>query len=457
MTARTPLDRSPAPRLGTALVPKERYTSPEFARLETERLWPRVWLLAGLARDLAQTGDYLTFEIGDDSILIVRQADGTLRAHHNVCMHRGNRLREPGRGHARLFVCQFHGWRYGLDGALVEALDADTFPQGCPRDALDLRPVRCDTWAGFVFVTLDPAAAPLRDYLGVLPAHLDPYRLEEMSVVDDWTIEIPCNWKTSLDAFNEAYHIAGTHTDTLPFNDDVDVPIDCWERHSRMILKLGVQSPRLRASRRVNAEIQTHFLARYGIDPSTFTGGPDDVRPAIARAVRMALAPSLGADVSALHDAQLTDDFHYTVFPNVTLNLFGVSAWVFRHRPHPDRSRPHALRLLGSAARPRAVDRARAPPARRPDGRPRARPGERRRQAPRPGPVQPATHPGRHALARLCGPPPRQSGGADPALPPRPRRLSAAGLRPSDVAIAASQRSLREARRSPARAARDSI
>jgi nitrite reductase/ring-hydroxylating ferredoxin subunit len=336
MTARTPLDRSPAPRLGTALVPKERYTSPEFARLETERLWPRVWLLAGLARDLAQTGDYLTFEIGDDSILIVRQADGTLRAHHNVCMHRGNRLREPGRGHARLFVCQFHGWRYGLDGALVEALDADTFPQGCPRDALDLRPVRCDTWAGFVFVTLDPAAAPLRDYLGVLPAHLDPYRLEEMSVVDDWTIEIPCNWKTSLDAFNEAYHIAGTHTDTLPFNDDVDVPIDCWERHSRMILKLGVQSPRLRASRRVNAEIQTHFLARYGIDPSTFTGGPDDVRPAIARAVRTALAPSLGADVSALHDAQLTDDFHYTVFPNVTLNLFGVSAWVFRHRPHPD-------------------------------------------------------------------------------------------------------------------------
>jgi phenylpropionate dioxygenase-like ring-hydroxylating dioxygenase large terminal subunit len=336
MLARTPLDRAPRPVLGTAPIPKERYVSAEFARLERERLWPRVWLLAGVERDLPAPGDYLTYEIADESILVVRQTDGTLRAHHNVCMHRGNRLREPGRGHARLFVCQYHGWRYGLDGALVQALDPHTFPQGCPRTALDLRPVRCETWAGFVFVNLDPEAAPLGDYLGVLPAHLDPYHFEEMTVVDDWTIEIPCNWKTSLDAFNEAYHIAATHSDTLPFNDDVDVPIDCYERHSRMILKLGVQSPRLRPTGAVNGEIQQHFLARYGIDPATFHGGPSDVRPAIAAAVRRTVAPALGADVSELHDAQLSDDFHYTLFPNVTLNVFGVSAWVFRHRPHPD-------------------------------------------------------------------------------------------------------------------------
>jgi nitrite reductase/ring-hydroxylating ferredoxin subunit len=331
----TPLDRSPPPALGAALVPKERYTSEAFARLERERLWPRVWLLAGLAHDVAAPGAYATFEIGDDSILLVRQEDGAVRAFHNVCMHRGNQLCEPGRGRTGLFVCRYHGWRYGLDGTLHRALDAHTFPQGCSPDALALRPVRCETWAGLLFVTLDPAAPPLDEYLGVLPVHLDPYHFDEMSLVDDWTIEIPCNWKTSLDAFNEAYHIAATHPDTLPFNDDVHVPIDCYERHSRMILALGVQSPRLGPAGRVNGDIQRHFLARYGIDPSTFTGGPDDVRPAIAAAVRATLAPALGADVSDLHDAQLTDDFHYTLFPNVTLNLFGVSAWVFRHRPHP--------------------------------------------------------------------------------------------------------------------------
>jgi nitrite reductase/ring-hydroxylating ferredoxin subunit len=321
--------------LDAAPIPKERYTSAEFARLEYDRLWPRAWLLAALERDLAAPGDYATFEIGADSVLIVRQPDGAVRAHHNVCMHRGNRLCEPGRGAARLFVCRYHGWRYGLDGGLVQALDAHTFPQGCPGDTLSLRPVRCETWAGFVFVCLDGHAPPLREFLGVLPAHLDAYRFEEMTPLDDWTIEIPCNWKTSLDAFNEAYHIAATHPDTLPFNDDVNVPLECLGLHSHMRLRLGVQSPRLRATGRINADIQRHFLARYGIDAGTFAGGPEDVRPAIATAVRTTLAPALGADVSALSDAQLSDDFHYTIFPNVTLNLFGVSAWVFRHRPHP--------------------------------------------------------------------------------------------------------------------------
>jgi nitrite reductase/ring-hydroxylating ferredoxin subunit len=328
-------DRPAPPALGTAPIPKDRYTSPDFARLERDRLWPRVWLLAALERDLATPGAYATFEIADDSILIVRQSDGMLRAHHNVCMHRGNQLCEPGRGTARRFVCRYHGWRYGLDGTLVQALDAHTFPQGCPAETLSLRPVRCDTWAGFVFVCLDEAAPSLRDYLGALPAHLGAYHFEEMAPIDDWTIEIPCNWKTSLDAFNEAYHIAATHPDTLPYNDDVDVPIECLGRHSHMRLKLGVQSPRLAATGRINADIQRHFLARYGIDPATFPGGPGEVRPAIAAAVRSTLAPSLGADVGALTDAQLSDDFHYTLFPNVTLNLFGVSAWVFRHRPHP--------------------------------------------------------------------------------------------------------------------------
>jgi phenylpropionate dioxygenase-like ring-hydroxylating dioxygenase large terminal subunit len=331
----TPLDRAPPPALGTAPIPKERYTSEAFARLEQERLWPRVWLLAAPARDLPTPGAYATFEIGDESVLLVRQEDGAVLAFHNVCMHRGNRLCEPGRATVRFFACRYHGWRYGLDGTLRQALDAHTFPQGCAPDALALRPVRCETWAGLIFVTLDPAAPPLREYLGVLPAHLEPYRFEEMALVDDWTIEIPCNWKTSLDAFNEAYHIASTHPDTLPVNDDLDVPIDCYERHSRMILKLGVQSPRLAPTTRVNGDIQRHFLARYGIDPATFAGGPDDVRPAIAAAVRQTLAPALGADVRELHDAQLTDDFHYTLFPNVTFNLFGLSAWIFRHRPHP--------------------------------------------------------------------------------------------------------------------------
>jgi nitrite reductase/ring-hydroxylating ferredoxin subunit len=298
-------------------------------------LWTRTWLLAGFERDIPEAGDYLTYEIGTESLLVVRQHGGEIAAHYNVCMHRGNRLREPGIGRANSFTCLFHGWRYRIDGSLERAHDAETFPQGCPSDQLGLRPVHCESWGGFIWINLNPDAEPLLDYLGVIPEHLDPYHFDEMSILNDYTIEMGCNWKTSLDAFNEAYHIAGTHPDTLPVNDDVNVPIDCYDRHTRMILRLAVASPRLSEHGRVNDMIRQSFIASAGIDPATFEGGPDDVRPAIAKAVREIQGPALGADFSDLNDAQLTDDFHYTIFPNVTLNIFGRSAWLFRHRPHP--------------------------------------------------------------------------------------------------------------------------
>src|SRR5512143_2320115 len=97
--APTPMDKAPEPDLGHELIPKERYTSPEFARLEWQRMWTKVWLLAGRESDLHAPGDYFTFEIGPESVLVVRQPDGAIAARYNVCMHRGNRLREPGRGH----------------------------------------------------------------------------------------------------------------------------------------------------------------------------------------------------------------------------------------------------------------------------------------------------------------------------------------------------------------------
>ncbi len=355
----TPLDRARRPDLGHASIPKQRYTSRRSMRAEREGLWPRVWLLAGFDADLVEAGDYSTCEVGRESVVAVRQADGNIRAYHNVCMHRGNRLVEPGRGRARQFTCLFHGWRYGIDGALEQVLDAETFPQGCPAESLGLRPVRCESWGGFFWINLDPDAEPLADYLDVIPAHLDPYHFEEMKVVGDYTLEIDANWKTSMDAFHEAYHIYGTHPDTLDVNDDVNVPIDCYDRHSRMLLKLGVASPRHPEHGEITAKIREHFLETAGIDETSFRGGADDVRPAIAKAVREVQGPAMGADFSELHDEQLVDDFHYSIFPNITLNIFGRSAWLFRHRPHP--SNPdkmyfdffNLLRLPGSAI-PRA-------------------------------------------------------------------------------------------------------
>ncbi|HZR84113.1 MAG TPA: SRPBCC family protein [Candidatus Binatia bacterium] len=331
----TPMAKAPDPELGSAVIPKERYTSADFAAREWEGMWRRVWLLAGCEADIREPGDYLTFEIGGESILVARLPSGRIAARHNVCMHRGNRLREPGVGHADRFSCIFHGWEYDLDGTLLKVTDGQCFPQGTPKAELSLRPVACDTWGGFVWVNLDSRAGSLRDYLGVLPRHLDPYHFEHQTVVNDVTIEIDCNWKTCVDAFNESYHVQATHPRLMEYSDDVNVQIDCYERHSRFLYPLAVVSPRLGRGSELTDPIREMFLRGIGLDPAPLEGRGDRVREAIARQMREVVGPAMGVDFAELNDDQLVDDYHYTIFPNVTLNIHARGAWVFRHRPHP--------------------------------------------------------------------------------------------------------------------------
>jgi phenylpropionate dioxygenase-like ring-hydroxylating dioxygenase large terminal subunit len=329
----TPLEKTPEPDLGHEPIPKTRYTSAEFMRRETERLWPRVWLLAGPVADAARPGDWFTFEIGPESIIVTRDRDGRLHAHHNVCLHRGNRLCDPGRGHSATFSCRYHAWEWNLDGTLRCATDAETFPQGVPA-GLRLGPVHCETWGGFVWINMSPDAEPLAEYLGVLPEHLGPYHFDEHVLVDDVTLEIACNWKTCVDAFNEAYHVQGTHPELLEWTDDVNVQIDLYGRHSRFIFPVGVPSPRLGRLARIPAPMQDILMRGAGLDPENFAGTVAEVRPAVLAAMRK-LGEDLGMDFSALRDEQMIDDYHYTIFPNVTLNVHGRGFWLFRHRPHP--------------------------------------------------------------------------------------------------------------------------
>ncbi len=330
---RTPLEKAPEPAYGSGPIPKTRYTSPEFMQREWEGVWTRTWLLAARESDLPEPGDYATFEIGPESILMVRQPDGSVRAHYNVCQHRGNRLVEPGRGNAALFRCLFHGWVYGRDGSLVTVTDAERF-NGLDPATRGLRPVRCDTWGGFLWVNLDPDATPLREYLGVVPEHLDAYHFDEQSIVGDVTLEVACNWKTCVDAFNEVYHVQATHPDLLSYSDDVDVQIDCYDRHSRFIYKIGSISPRLADRETLSRSLRETVMRTHGVDPDGFQGVASDVREALIRSMRQKMGSLQGIDFDDLHDSQLVDDLHYTIFPNITLNIHARGFWLFRHRPH---------------------------------------------------------------------------------------------------------------------------
>jgi len=331
---RTPLEKAPEPEYSDGPIPKSRYTSQEFMQREWDRMWTRSWLLAARESDLAAPGDYTTFEIGPESILIVRQADGTLRAHYNVCLHRGNRLVPPGRGSAGLFRCRFHGWVYGRNGALETVTDEHSFPGGVDRQSHALRPVLCDTWGGFVWINMDPSAGSLVEHLGIIPSHLDAYHFEEQSFINDISLEIDCNWKTCVDAFNEAYHVQATHPDLMTYSDDVDVQVDCYERHSRFIYKLGMVSPRLRNRAEISTTMRDMLMPSHGVDPATFEGDAHDVREAIINAMREKMAALQGIHFDDLHDSQLIDDMHYTIFPNITLNIHARGFWLFRHRPH---------------------------------------------------------------------------------------------------------------------------
>jgi nitrite reductase/ring-hydroxylating ferredoxin subunit len=128
-------------------VPKAPYIDPAYVRLEKERLWPRVWQVACREEEIPEPGDYVTFDVADESIIVVRLADGSAGACCNACQHRGRRLTE-GCGSARHFFCQFHGWRWNLDGSLRSAVHRQDWGDRVADAELRLKSPRIDTWAG---------------------------------------------------------------------------------------------------------------------------------------------------------------------------------------------------------------------------------------------------------------------------------------------------------------------
>ena len=196
-------------RLARAFVPKARYLDPEFLQLELDKLFPRTWQVACREEELPGVGCYVEYEIGSHSILVVRESRTGISAYFNACRHRGTRLAK-GRGRVGSLICPFHGWRWNLDGSIRLVLDREEF---VPRsdDDLGLVRVRTETWGGFVFINMDPNAAPLLDYLDPIPRIFEPFHYENMRIKWQKGVILPCNWKTALDGFLEAYHVAGTH------------------------------------------------------------------------------------------------------------------------------------------------------------------------------------------------------------------------------------------------------
>lgn len=178
--------------------------------------------LAGCLFVRISWGNYVVFENCDQSIVVLRKPDGRIAAYHNVCQHRGRKLIE-GTGTLARFQCKFHGWQWDLDGKNIKILDPQDWGDrpSIKAENLALPAVQVDTWAGFVFVNLDPNAEPLAKYLDPVPEYLDPFEIGKMRYRWYYSIKVPCNWKNGMEAFNEGYHVFTTHPQWPHLTDDV--------------------------------------------------------------------------------------------------------------------------------------------------------------------------------------------------------------------------------------------
>ena len=321
---------------GPVMVPKARYVDVDYAALERSQLWPRVWQMACLTTDVALPGDWIEYRIADQSIIVLRDLDGELRAFHNVCSHRGFKLCE-GVGHAAdgHLRCGYHGWRYDLDGAIREITSQRGFGL-IERERYGLRPVRIGAWAQMVFVNPSPDGAPLDEFLDPLPRELAPFALGDRVCTFRCTLAMQGNWKVTVDAFNEVYHLQGLHPQLLAMMDDVHTTYQVFERgHSMMQIPLAVASPRLGSLS--DEDVAEALHKNYGSMFGARGDGPIQLANRSARdyavsRVRERCAGS-GVDLSSLRDDQVIDDFHFLAFPNLVFNTHSEMHTLFRARP----------------------------------------------------------------------------------------------------------------------------
>jgi Rieske 2Fe-2S family protein len=204
-------------------LPSSWYCDAAIFRRERERIFFREWFCAGREEELPGPGDFLVLDIVGESILLVRNRDGALRAFYNVCRHRGARLCRAGDAPTpglavqggviagRSILCPYHQWSYDLEGRLIAAPHMANLP-GFDKGSISLYPVGVECWGGFIFLNLTPAEAkPFADQLGAIPARLQRYPLADLRIGHSIGYEVAANWKAICENYNECYHCGGVH------------------------------------------------------------------------------------------------------------------------------------------------------------------------------------------------------------------------------------------------------
>lgn len=350
--------------LGTSSITADRYTSAEFFEREKTQMWAMVWQMVARDDEFPEPGDHVVYNNVGHSWIMVRQNDGSVRAFHNVCLHRGRLLRTES-GTASEFECPFHGFTWNTDGSLKRIPCEWDFGHLEGQD-MSLPELRVAEFAGFWFATENADAPELEAFLDPLPKIFERWRLHE-SFTALWVGKvIKANWKAVSEAFMEAWHSVVTHPQILPFTGDANTRYSLWGDHANLALTpFGVLSPHLSGKGLGEQDI---LDALSGGGSGRLTAGqgmtvPEGAtaRTFLADANRQKFLESLGYDSSEASDSEMLDAYTFNVFPNLApWGGFGGNL-VYRWRPWPDQNATlMEVRILGrgpkDAPRPRAAE-----------------------------------------------------------------------------------------------------
>jgi len=345
---RNPGDLNPAPRA----IPYDRYIDPKFVDLEVEHIWKKQWQVACREEDIPQIGDRISYDIIDNSYLVVRTGENEFKAFYNSCRHRGRKLCET-KESGTAIRCPFHAWTYGLDGKLEWLPYEADFPHIDPK-RISLVPVQAAAWGGNVFINPDPDAPPLEQALGPLVEHYKNYSIGERYTAIRILVDVGCNWKAAQEAFMEGYHVLETHRDGLPIFGSISTQIDIWSEGLGYVSRL--YTPGMTTDAWIEGKVNPRealilYCTAYELPapPEDRGNDPVDARLYAAEMQRKRVEENTGKDWSKEPTSLFIDMAKYFLFPNHHPWWGEALPWWYNFKPlgrDPDHSQMEIRVLL---------------------------------------------------------------------------------------------------------------
>jgi phenylpropionate dioxygenase-like ring-hydroxylating dioxygenase large terminal subunit len=317
-------------------VPREAYTSSEYAMRELDEMWPRVWQFACREEQIAEAGDLVVYNSPGASLIVVRTESGDIRAYYNSCLHRGMKLCKKDTSVTRL-ACPFHNFAWSLDGELTHVPARWDFPN-LNEAQMRLPEALVGRWGGFVFINRDLNAAPLQDYLGHVAKHFPERVFGGRQLTSIIRKTMRGNWKLGMDVFQEVFHIPGLHPQVLALAGDSATQYDVWpdDPHTSRFLEPTA----------VPSDEYPHPITEQEILDLTMTlaGVPDAVplpegetaRHFLAAGARNAMSARDDCNYASESDALSNDGMQYTIFPNALIFRQLNQPWFYRFLPSRD-------------------------------------------------------------------------------------------------------------------------